>query len=113
MIRVIHQEVEFSGLFTRFLLRQNIRMRADIVDHIFNSSERRLARLLLLMAGLGELRKPTTFLPYITQESLADMIGTTRSRVSFFINRFRQLGFIQYNGGIRVHKSLLNVILHD
>jgi len=113
MIRVVHQEHEFSDLFLKFLLERSMRTQADLVDQLFNSSEKRLARILLLMAEYGKPGDPETFIPPITQETLAEMIGTTRSRVSFFMNRFRKLGFIEYNGRIRVHKSLLNVVLLD
>ena len=113
MIRVMHREQEFSDLFLKFLLARSMRSQADLVDQLFNSSEKRLARILLLMAEYGEPGEPETLIPPISQETLADMIGTTRSRVSFFMNRFRKLGLIEYNGRIRVHKSLLNVILHD
>ena len=113
MIRVMHEEHAFSDLFLKFLLARSMRTQADLVDQLFNSSEKRLARILLLMAEFGKPGEPETLIPQITQETLADMIGTTRSRVSFFMNRFRKLGFIEYNGRIRVHKSLLNVILHD
>jgi CRP-like cAMP-binding protein len=105
MVQALHDEHTFSDFFVRFLLARGMRTQADLVDQLFNSSERRLARALLLMAEFGK--------PAITQEALAEMIGTTRSRVSFFMNRFRKLGFIDYNGRIRVHKSLLNVVLHD
>ncbi len=113
MIRVMHEEHMFSDLFVKFLLARSMRTQADLIDQLFNSSEKRLARVLLLMAEFGKPGEPETLIPTITQETLADMIGTTRSRVSFFMNRFRKLGFIEYNGRIRVHKSLLNVILHD
>jgi CRP/FNR family transcriptional regulator, cyclic AMP receptor protein len=113
MIRVMHQEHAFSDLFLKFLLTRSMRTQADLVDQLFNSSEKRLARILLLMAEFGMPGKPEMLIPPITQETLAEMIGTTRSRVSFFMNRFRKLGFIEYNGRIRVHKSLLNVVLHD
>jgi CRP/FNR family cyclic AMP-dependent transcriptional regulator len=113
MIRVMHEEHAFSDLFLKFLLVRGMRTQADLVDQLFNSSEKRLARILLLMAEFGQPGEPETMIPQITQETLADMIGTTRSRVSFFMNKFRKLGFIQYNGRIHVHKSLLNVILHD
>jgi CRP/FNR family cyclic AMP-dependent transcriptional regulator len=113
MIRVMHQEHAFSDLFVKFLLARSMRTQADLVDQLFNSSEKRLARILLLMAEFGKPGEPETLIPDITQETLADMIGTTRSRVSFFMNRFRKMGFVEYNGRIRVHKSLLNVILHD
>jgi CRP-like cAMP-binding protein len=113
MIRVLHEEHAFSDLFLKFLLARTMRTQADLVDQLFNSSEKRLARILLLMAEFGKPGETEALIPKITQETLAEMIGTTRSRVSFFMNRFRQLGFIEYNGGIRVHKSLLNLILHD
>jgi CRP/FNR family transcriptional regulator, cyclic AMP receptor protein len=113
MVRVLHEEHDFSDLFLKFLLVRSMRTQEDLVDQLFNSSEKRLARILLLMAEFGKPGEPETLIPKITQETLAEMIGTTRSRVSFFMNRFRKLGFIEYNGRIRVHKSLLNVILHD
>ena len=113
MIRVMHEEHAFSDLFLKFLLARSMRTQSDLIYQLFNSSERRLARILLLMAEFGEPGEPETLIPFVTQETLADMIGTTRSRVSFFMNRFRKLGFIEYNGRIHVHKSLLNVILHD
>jgi CRP/FNR family cyclic AMP-dependent transcriptional regulator len=113
MIRVLHEEHAFSDLFLKFLLARSMRTQADLVDQLFNSSEKRLARILLLMAEFGKPGEPESLIPKITQETLAEMIGTTRSRVSFFMNRFRKLGFIEYNGRIKVHKSLLNVILHD
>lgn len=113
MIRVMHEEHSFSDLFLSFLLARSMRTQADLVDQLFNSSEKRLARILLLMAEFGKPGEPETLIPQITQETLAEMIGTTRSRVSFFMNRFRKLGSIEYNGRIQVHKSLLNVILHD
>jgi CRP/FNR family transcriptional regulator, cyclic AMP receptor protein len=113
MIQVMHQEHALSDMFLKFLLARSMRAQADLVDQLFNSSEKRLARILLLMAEFGKPGEPESFIPPITQETLADLIGTTRSRVSFFMNRFRKLGFIDYNGRIRVHKSLLNVILLD
>jgi CRP/FNR family transcriptional regulator, cyclic AMP receptor protein len=113
MLRVLHEEHAFSDLFLKFLLARSMQTQADLVDQLFNSSEKRLARILLLMAEFGKPGEPETLIPKITQETLAEMIGTTRSRVSFFMNRFRSLGLIEYNGGIKVHKSLLNVILHD
>jgi len=113
MIRVMHDEPAFADIFLKFLLARSMRTQADLVDQLFNSSEKRLARILLLMAEFGKPGEPETFIPPITQETLADMIGTTRSRVSFFMNRFRELGFISYNGRIQVHKSLLNVVLLD
>ncbi len=113
MIRAMHEEHALSDRFLKFLLARTMRVQADLVDQLFNSSEKRLARILLLMAGFGMADEPETMIPKITQETLAEMIGTTRSRVSFFMNRFRKLGFIDYNGRIKVHKSLLNIILHD
>jgi CRP-like cAMP-binding protein len=113
MIQVMHQELTFSDLFMKFLLARSMRTQADLVDQLFNSSEKRLARILLLMAEFGKPGEREPFIPPITQETLAEMIGTTRSRVSFFMNRFRKLGFISYNGRIQVHKSLLNVVLLD
>jgi len=113
MVRVIHEEHAFSDLFLKFLLARSMRTQADLVDQLFNSSEKRLARILLLMAEFGKADEPESLIPKITQETLAEMIGTTRSRVSFFMNRFRKLGFIDYNGRIHVHKSLLNIVLHD
>jgi CRP/FNR family transcriptional regulator, cyclic AMP receptor protein len=113
MIRVVHEEHAFSDMFLKFLLERSMRIQADLVDQLFNSSEKRLARILLLMAEFGNAGDPVPYLPRISQETLAEMIGTTRSRVSFFMNRFRKLGFISYNGRILVHRSLLNVVLHD
>lgn len=113
MIRVIHEEHVFSDMFLKFVIARSIRTQADLVDQLFNSSEKRLARILLLMAEFGTKGEEVTQIPKITQETLAEMIGTTRSRVNFFMNRFRKLGFIDYDGRIRVHKSLLNVVLHD
>jgi CRP/FNR family cyclic AMP-dependent transcriptional regulator len=113
MVRVLHEERAFSELFVSYLLSRNIRIEEDLVDHLFNSSEKRLARLLLLLAQFGKEGKLEPIVPKISQETLAEMIGTTRSRVSFFMNRFRKLGFIEYNGGLEVHGSLLNVVLHD
>src|SRR5271168_2117879 len=113
MVRVMHEEHSFSDIFVKFLLARSMRTQADLIDQLFNSSERRLARILLIMAEFGQPGEPEPLIPQITQETLAEMIGTTRSRVSFFMNRFRKLGFIEYNGRIRVHKSLLNVVLHD
>ncbi len=113
MIRVMHEENNFSDLFMKFLLARSMRIQADLVDQLFNSSEKRLARILLLMAEFGQSGSSQTTLPKISQETLAEMNVTTRSRVSFFMNRFRKLGFVEYDGRIRVHKSLLNVILHD
>ena len=113
MIRVIHEEHAFSDLFVAFVLKRSMRTQADLVDQLFNSSEKRLARILLLMAEFGRSRAPLMRIPKVSQESLANMVGTTRSRVSFFMNRFRKLGLIDYNGDIHVNKSLLNVVLHD
>ena len=113
MIRVLHQEPAFAQLFMTYLLAHTIRIEEDLVDHLFNSSEKRLARALLLLAHFGKEGKPETVIAKISQETLAEMIGTTRSRVSFFMNKFRKLGFIEYNGELHVHSSLLNVVLHD
>ncbi|WP_088345313.1 MULTISPECIES: Crp/Fnr family transcriptional regulator [Rhodomicrobium] len=113
ILRVIHEETAFSEMFIAHLLGRAIRVEADLVDQLFNSSEKRLARLLLLLANFGKDSKPEPMIAKISQETLAQMIGTTRARVSFFMNKFRKLGFISYNGGIEVHSSLLNVILHD
>ena len=113
MVRVMHEEHAFSDMFLKFLLERSMRTQADLVDQLFNSSEKRLARILLLMADFGQPGEPESLIPKISQETLAEMIGTTRSRVSFFMNRFRKMGFIDYNGGIKIHKSLLNVVLHD
>jgi CRP/FNR family cyclic AMP-dependent transcriptional regulator len=113
MIRVMHEERSFSEMYMKFLLARSMRTQADLVDQLFNSSEKRLARVLLLLAEFGEPGSPEPLLPPITQETLAEIVGTTRARVSFFMNRFRKLGLIEYNGRIRVHKSLINVILHD
>ncbi len=113
MVRILHQEHALSDVFVSFLLTRNARVQADLVDQLFNSSEKRLARILLLLAQFGKDSKPETVVPKISQEILAEMIGTTRSRVSFFMNRFRKLGFIEYNGEIRVHNSLLNIFLRE
>jgi CRP-like cAMP-binding protein len=113
MIRAMHEEQEFADLFLKFLLARSMRIQSDLVDQLFNSSEKRLARILLLMAEFGKPGEPQRFIPKISQETLAEMIGTTRSRVSFFMNRFRNLGFIDYSDRIQVHKSLLNVVLYD
>ena len=113
MVRVTHEEPSISALFLKFLLARSMRTQADLVDQLFNSSEKRLARILLLLAEFGKTGEPESLIPPITQETLAEMVGTTRSRVSFFMNRFRKLGFIEYKGRIRVHRSLLNVVLHD
>lgn len=113
MLDALHREHAFSDLFVAYLLARNIRYEADLVDQLFNSSEKRLARILLLLAHFGKEGNPETVVPKISQETLAEMIGTTRARVSFFMNRFRKLGFIHYNGGLQVHSSLLSVVLHD
>jgi len=113
MIRLMHVEHSFSDLFLKVILERSMRIQADLVDQLFNSSEKRLARILLLMAEFGKPGEPEQYLPKISQQTLAEMIGTTRSRVSFFMNRFRKLGFIEYNGRIKVHKSLLNAVLLD
>ena len=115
MMEVLHREHAFSDMFVAYLLARNIRYEADLVDQLFNSSEKRLARVLLLLAHFGKDGKQETVIPKMSQETLAEMIGTTRSRVSFFMNRFRKLGFIEYDGGsgLQVHSSLLNIVLHD
>lgn len=113
MVRLLHEQQEFSDVFLKFVLRRSLRTQEDLIDQLFNNSEKRLARTLLIMAEFGQPGEPESVIPPITQEALADMIGTTRSRVSFFMNRFRKLGYIDYNGRIHVHKSLLNVVLHD
>jgi CRP/FNR family cyclic AMP-dependent transcriptional regulator len=113
VVDVIHREPAFSEMFIAHLLGRTIRVEADLVDQLFNSSEKRLARLLLLLANFGKEGKPEPVIAKISQETLAEMIGTTRSRVSFFMNKFRKLGLIDYNGGIHVHSSLLNVVLHE
>jgi CRP/FNR family transcriptional regulator, cyclic AMP receptor protein len=113
MIKLIHSEPALSELFVTHLLARNARVEADLVDQLFNSSERRLARLLLILANFGKEGRPEPIIPQISQETLAEMIGTTRSRVSFFMNKFRQLGFIEYNGHVKVNSSLLSVVLGD
>ena len=113
MIRVLHEDPAFSELFLSYLLSRNIRVEEDLVDQLFNSSEKRLARILLLLAHFGKEGKPEVIIPRISQETLAEMIGTTRSRVSFFMNKFKKLGFVDNNDGLRVHSSLLNIVLHD
>ena len=113
MTQVLQDEPSFSELFLKYVLSHSMRVEEDLVDHLFNSSEKRLARVLLLLANFGKKGKPQPTIPHITQEMLADMIGTTRPRVNFFMNKFRQLGFIEYNGTLQVHSSLLNVVLHD
>jgi CRP/FNR family transcriptional regulator, cyclic AMP receptor protein len=113
MVLALHREQTLSDMFVAHLLGRNIRYEEDLVDQLFNSSEKRLARILLLLAHFGKEGKPEKVIPKISQETLAEMVGTTRSRVNFFMNRFRKLGFIDYNGGLEVHSSLLNVVLHD
>jgi len=114
MVETLHREHTLSDLFVAYLLTRNVRYEEDLVDQLFNSSEKRLARMLLMLAHFGKEGVPETVIPKISQETLAEMIGTTRSRVSFFMNRFRKLGFIHYNGGgFQVHSSLLNIVLHD
>ena len=113
VIRALHEQPTFSEVFVTHLLSRNIRIEEDLVDQLFNSSEKRLARVLLLLANFGKEGTPQTVIPKMSQETLAEIIGTTRSRVSFFMNRFRKLGFVEYNGGLKIHSSLLNVVLHD
>lgn len=113
ILRLLHDEPAFAELFLKYLLTRNIRIEEDLVDHLFNSSEKRLARLLLLLANFGKETKPEPVISKISQETLAGMIGTTRSRVSFFMNKFRKMGFIEYDRDLRVHGSLLTVVLHD
>jgi CRP-like cAMP-binding protein len=113
ILRILQAEHRFSTFFLKFIVIRGMRTQADLIDQLFNSSEKRLARTLLLMAEYGEPGAPETLIPPVTQDTLADMIGATRSRVNFFMNRFRKLGYIKYNGGIRVHRSLLKVFLHD
>jgi CRP-like cAMP-binding protein len=113
MIDALHNEPTFAEMFLSYLLSRNIRIQEDLVDQLFNSSEKRLARILLLLAHFGKEGKPETIIPKISQETLAEMVGTTRSRVSFFMNKFKRLGFLSYDGGMHVHSSLLNVVLHD
>ena len=114
MLRVLHEQHELSDVFVAFLLERNSRIQSDLVDHLFNSSEKRLARILLLLAHFGKEGKPEPVVPKLSQETLAEMVGTTRSRISFFMNRFRNLGFVDYDaGGIRVHSSLVSMVLHD
>jgi len=113
MMAVIHRERGFSDMFVAHLLVRNIRYEEDLVDHLFNSSEKRLARILLLLAHFGKERKPEVAIPKISQETLAEMVGTTRGRVNFFMNKLRKLGFVRYNGELEIHRSLLNVVLHD
>src|SRR5580704_2877440 len=113
VVSLLDKEPTFSGLFVSHLLSRNIKIEEDLVDQLFNSSEKRLARVLLLLANFGKQGSPQTVIPKISQETLAEIVGTTRSRVNFFMNRFRKLGFIDYNGGLKIHSSLLNIVLHD
>jgi CRP/FNR family cyclic AMP-dependent transcriptional regulator len=113
MMRVLHDEQEFAAKFISYMLERNLKTEADLVDQLFNSSEKRLARALLILARYGKEGEPETLVAKISQETLAELVGTTRSRVNFFMNKFRKLGFIHYNGGLQVHSSLLNVVLHD
>ena len=113
MVRLLHKEPEFAELFTAYLLSRNVRIEEDLVDQLFNFSEKRLARILLLLAHFGKEPRPESVIPKVSQETLAAMVGTTRSRVSYFMNRFRKMGFIHYNGGLQVHSALLTVVLRD
>ena len=113
MLKLLHEEHELSDRFIRFMLARNIRIEEDLIDQLFNSSEKRLARTLLLLARYGKEDQPHGVLPKMSQETLAEMVGTTRSRVNFFMNKFRKLGFIKYNGGLQINTSLLSVVLHD
>jgi CRP-like cAMP-binding protein len=113
MVRLLHREPEFAEQFIAYILSRNVRIEEDLVDQLFNSSEKRLARILLLLAHFGKESKPESVVPQVSQETLAAMVGTTRSRVSYFMNRFRKLGFIHYNGGLQVHSALLTVVLRD
>jgi CRP-like cAMP-binding protein len=113
MTRLLHEEPGFSDRFIQYMLSRNLRIEEDLVDQLFNSSEKRLARTLLLLARYGKEDKPHRVLPKLSQEMLAEMIGTTRSRVNFFMNKFRKLGFIEYNGGLKINTSLLSVVLHE
>jgi CRP/FNR family transcriptional regulator, cyclic AMP receptor protein len=113
IVRVLHEQPKFSEMFLAYILARNARVEADLVDQLFNSSEKRLARLLLLMANFGKDQRPEPVIAKVSQETLAEMVGTTRSRVSFFMNKFRKLGFIEYNGGLKINNSLLSVVLRD
>jgi CRP-like cAMP-binding protein len=113
MVRLLHREPEFAEDFIAYLLSRNARIEEDLVDQLFNSSEKRLARILLLLAHFGKESKPESVIPKLSQETLASMVGTTRARVSYFMNRFRKMGFIEYNGGMHVHSGLLTVVLRD
>jgi CRP/FNR family cyclic AMP-dependent transcriptional regulator len=113
MLRALHEEKDFAAQFITYILKRNLKTESDLVDQLFNSTEKRLARALLLLARYGKEGKPETTVAAISQETLAELVGTTRSRVNFFMNRFRKLGFIHYNGGLQIHSSLLNIVLHD
>ena len=113
MMRALHEDKEFADQFIAYMLKRNLRVESDLVDQLFNSTEKRLARSLLLLAQYGKEGQPDTIITTISQETLAEMVGTTRSRINFFMNKFRKLGFIHYNGGMQIHSSLLNVVLHD
>jgi CRP/FNR family cyclic AMP-dependent transcriptional regulator len=113
MLNALHEEHEFSDMFVAYVVTRHNRTQADLVDQLFNSSEKRLARALLILARFGKEDRPETVVPGVSQETLAEMVGTTRSRVNFFMNKFRKLGFIHYNGGLKVHRSLLSVVLHE
>jgi len=113
MMRALHEDKDFADQFIAYMLKRNLRVESDLVDQLFNSTEKRLARSLLLLAQYGKESKPDTVITTISQETLAEMVGTTRSRINFFMNKFRKLGFIHYNGGMQIHSSLLNVVLHD
>jgi len=113
MFRVLHAENTFSDLFITYMLQRNVRIEEDLIDQLFNSSEKRLARTLLLLARYGKHENPEWVLPKISQETLAEMVGTTRSRVNLFMNKFRKMGFIKYNGGLQINSALLSVVLHD
>ena len=113
MVRLLHRDPEFAEKFIAYLLSRNARIEEDLVDQLFNSSEKRLARILLLLAHFGKETRPESVIPKVSQETLAAMVGTTRARVSYFMNRFRKLGFTEYNGGVQVHRGLLTVVLRD
>jgi CRP/FNR family transcriptional regulator, cyclic AMP receptor protein len=113
MLKALHEQHELSDLFVAYVIGRHNRTQADLVDQLFNSSEKRLARALLILARFGKEDSPETIVPNVSQETLAEMVGTTRSRVNFFMNKFRKLGFIHYNGGLKVHSSLLTVVLHE
>jgi len=113
MVRTLHEQLEFSDIFVGFLVERHNRTQADLVDQLFNSSEKRLARALLLLSRVGKEAKNEAVIPQVSQQTLAEMVGTTRGRVNFFMNKFRKLGFIDYNDGLEVNSSLLNVVLHE